>query len=290
MSDLPAMSSVAQELISLTHSQHSSARQLDETIKNDYSLTNKILQVANSSYYRRGEPVNTVLRAITTIGFDAIRNLALSIAVFNDFLKHGVAKDKIIETLSLAYLSAFFGLSLSTEKNLNIPNEEVFVCTLLSSLGKVIIIVYCPKLYKKVEEVMADGYSEARASKTVLKGLTFVEVGQKMAAHWNFSKVVIESMPPKPTHPKNSADTLGLIHNVTDFSDRIVSSVCNDQKLLLRETMTDYRKLFSLAPQEVAEIFKTAIELSASCTSPEIREGLHKIKPMNKLKKYERIL
>ncbi|MDH3393506.1 MAG: HDOD domain-containing protein, partial [Desulfobulbaceae bacterium] len=87
MSELPAMSSNVQELISLTHSSRSAAYDLSKVILKDYSLTNKVLQVVNSAYYALGKQVNSISRAVTVLGFDAVRDLATAIALFEDFIK-----------------------------------------------------------------------------------------------------------------------------------------------------------------------------------------------------------
>jgi len=49
MSEIPAMASNVQELISLTQSSRSAAYELSKVILKDYSLTNKVLQVVNSA-------------------------------------------------------------------------------------------------------------------------------------------------------------------------------------------------------------------------------------------------
>nr|MBF0223771.1 HDOD domain-containing protein [Desulfobulbaceae bacterium] len=93
MSELPAMSHNVQELISLTCSSRSAASELSRVILKDYSLTNKVLQVVNSAYYSIGRPVNSISRAVAILGFDAVRDLATAIALFEEFIKSGVEKD-----------------------------------------------------------------------------------------------------------------------------------------------------------------------------------------------------
>ena len=90
MSELPAMSNNVQELISLTHSSRSAANELAKAVLKDYSLTNKVLQVVNSAYYSLGQRVTSISRAVTVLGFDAVRDLAMAIALFEDFIKSGV--------------------------------------------------------------------------------------------------------------------------------------------------------------------------------------------------------
>ena len=92
MSELPAMSTHVQELISLVHSRRSASYDLSRVILKDYSLTNKVLQVVNSAYYSLGQSVSSISKAVTILGFDAVRDLATAIAIFEDFIKSGVDK------------------------------------------------------------------------------------------------------------------------------------------------------------------------------------------------------
>lgn len=100
MSELPAMShNVQEELISLTHSSRSAAYELAKVIPKDYSLTKRVLQVVNSAYYSLGRPVNSISKAVTILGFDAVRDLATAIALFEDFIRAGLEKDSISKIL-----------------------------------------------------------------------------------------------------------------------------------------------------------------------------------------------
>jgi HD-like signal output (HDOD) protein len=90
LTELPAMSTNVQELISLTCSSRSAAAELTKVILKDYSLTNKVLQVVNSAYYSMGRTVNSISRAVSVLGFDAVRDMATAIALFEEFVKSGL--------------------------------------------------------------------------------------------------------------------------------------------------------------------------------------------------------
>ncbi len=106
MTDLPAMSAHVQELISLTSSSEATAADLTAVVMKDYSLSNKILQVANSAYYSRGIPINSIARAVTVIGFTVVRQLALAIALFEELLKASSLKTHLSKLMTKSTLSA----------------------------------------------------------------------------------------------------------------------------------------------------------------------------------------
>ena len=135
MSELPAMSNHVQELISLVHSSRSAANDLSRVILKDYSLTNKVLQVVNSAYYSLGQSVSSISKAVTILGFDAVRDLATAIAIFEDFIKSGVEKEGVTKLMTRSFLSALHCRDLAGEKKLKVLPEEAFICGLLNKVN-----------------------------------------------------------------------------------------------------------------------------------------------------------
>ncbi|MCK5437228.1 MAG: HDOD domain-containing protein, partial [Desulfobulbaceae bacterium] len=231
MSEIPAMAGNVQELISLTHSSRSAAYELAKVILKDYSLTNKVLQVVNSAYYSLGRPVNSISRAVTILGFDAVRDLATAIALFEDFIKSGVEKEGISKILTASFLSALQARDLAVEKNMQVAPEEAFICTLLHSLGKIIVCIHAPEFYSKIEELIKNGMSEDAASRKVLDDATYQTVGEEVAKFWNLSEKVITSMSTTPKKPSGPYDTDAYLQNLANFTNILVSSICNQSDL-----------------------------------------------------------
>lgn len=284
MSELPAMSHNVHELIALTHSSRSAAYELSKVILKDYSLTNKVLQVVNSAYYSLGRPVNSISKAVTILGFDAVRELAMAIAIFEDFLKSGVEKETISKILTSSFLGALQARDLAVEKGLKVVPEEAFICALLHNLGKIIVCIYLPDRYREVESRIENGLDEKSAARAVLEGLTFDEIGVEVAAFWNLSEKVIAAMAPKPAEPKNPYDTVGYLQNLACFTNQLVDQVCADQDL--DELMAGYGQLFSLGKEEALEMVNRSVDASEDI-SESIRYGLSKLKVRSRLRSAE---
>ena len=79
--DFPAFATAIQQLNLLSRSGDESLGALAEVVLQDVGLTHKMLRAVNSPYYRRSHatPVTTMSRAIQLLGFDAMRELALSL-------------------------------------------------------------------------------------------------------------------------------------------------------------------------------------------------------------------
>lgn len=282
MSELPAMSNNVQELISLVHSSRSAAYDLSRVILKDYSLTNKVLQVVNSAYYSLGQSVSSISKAVTILGFDSVRDLATAIAIFDDFIKSGVDKEGISKLMTRSFLSALQCRDLVNEKNLNVKPEEAFICGLLHNLGKIITFIYMPEIYKEIEQKVAHGMAEETASRALLEDLTFSDLGQELAKFWNMADKVVASMDTHPTEPKNNDDTIGLLQNLSDFSNRFVDQICNGEDP--SELVSKYGGIISIDMEEAVALLDNCVEASQDI-SDSIRYGLSKLKIHSKLEK-----
>ena len=278
------MSHNVQELISLTHSSRSAAYELSKVILKDYSLTNKVLQVVNSAYYSLGRPVNSISKAVTILGFDAVRDLATAIALFEDFLKTGVEKEGISKILTRSFLSAMQARDLAVEKNINIVPEEAFICALLHDLGKIIVCIYLPEVYREIEQKVSGGMAEDSATRQVLEDLTFDRIGTEVASFWNLSDKVSASMDPDPAEPKNSYDTLGYLKSIANFSNKLVGYICEEKEI--DALVGQYGELLSINKEEALEMVNKSVEASEDI-SESIRYGLSKLKIRSRLRGIE---
>ena len=285
MSELPAMSTHVQELISLTYSNRSAAYELSKVILKDYSLTNKVLQVVNSAYYSLGRHVSSISRAVTILGFDAVRDLATAIAIFEDFINSGVEKEDITKILTRSFLSALQARDLVVRKNVKISPEEAFICALLHNLGKIIVCIYLPDKYREIEQKTADGLAEETAAKQVLDDLTYYEIGEEVARFWNLSDQIITSMTPNPEVPNNKNDKKGYLQNISRFTNVLVDSVCSGQDIT--SLVTRFSQIVEVGKEEAIEMMTHSVEASEDI-SDSMRYGLAKLKVRSRMQEAEK--
>ena len=284
MSELPAMSQNVQELISLTSSNRSSSGELTRVILKDFSLTNKVLQIVNSAYYSLGRACNSISKAVTILGFDAIRDMALAIALFEDFVKSGADKEGLSKLLARSFLSGLQARDLVVENSLNVSAEETFICSLLHNLGKIIVNIYLPDKYREIETRINAGSSQHAACRAVLGELTFQEIGAEVAKFWNLSEKVILSMSDDPAPPKHKYDTEGFLHNLANFSNSFVDSVCDGADL--GPVFQRYGGLLSVDAEQAINHLNQCVSVSED-VSEAMRFGLSRLKIKARLRNVE---
>lgn len=289
MSELPAMSDHVQELLRLLNRDESSAEEIAEVILKDASLTTKLLQVVNSAFYSRGgAPISSISRAITALGLTTLKELAVSLALFEDFLKAGIEKEEISKLLALCFFSASQAKILCKVKKINVPEEEVFICTLLHQLGKLIILVYLPELYRKTQELVDRGYSDEFAAKTILNDLTFSAVGMEIARFWNFSEKIVLSMGDNPPQPTSKFDSQLYLLNVAAFCNRLTWAICYGSGLDLGELILHYGPIMGLSKKEAFGLAGRSLDVAEKIPDTVIRFGLSKLKLRDKISKKEK--
>ncbi|MFZ5774818.1 MAG: HDOD domain-containing protein [Thermodesulfobacteriota bacterium] len=284
MGELPAMAQNVQELISLTNNSRAAAYELSKVILKDYSLTNKVLQVVNSAYYSLGRPVISISRAVTVLGFDAVRDLATAIALFEDFIKTGVEKEGITKILTRSFLSALQARKLAAEQPCSIVPEEAFICALLHGLGKIIVCIYLPDVYREIERKIAGGMKEEAAARQLLGDLTFAQVGEEVAAFWNLSDKIIAAMDPDPAEPRDPYDALGYLKNITTFTNRLTDSICEGKDI--GPLLGRYAGILSVSQDQVLDLVNKSVDASEEMADS-IRSGLAKLKIRSRLRGLE---
>ncbi len=258
MSELPAMSAHVQELLALTSGKRSvNYDDLARLILQDYSLTHKVLQFANSAYFAVGQKVSTVSMAVAVLGFDTVRDLAMAIALYDDFIQAGIDTDEISLLLTRSFLAAVLARKLTESRYLKVLPEEAFICGLLRNLGKIIACIYLPGVYQAIDTEVKKGVAEDEAARAVLDGLTYAELGREVGVFWNMTESVIQCMEPDPELPEEDHEVDKYLHAVVDFSNRFVGNLCRLEDI---ECLIDkYGFLFSIEEEEVVEMLDAAV-------------------------------
>jgi len=275
MTDLPAMSPHVQELIALAYDSRAGSDQLAEVILKDYSLTNKVLQLVNSAYYGLSQKVSSISRAVTIIGFEAIRNMACGVAIFEDFVKSGVERDGISELMTRSFLSGLWARALCAEKGLKVQPEETFIASLLHDLGRVIVCIYLPEVYNRIRDGLGRGLSDNEAEWLALGEINLAEIGQEVARFWNMSDKIISSMEVAPPLPETTYDEAGITRSLADFSNRFTGLVCSQGPM--EELFFEYGPFFSISQSGAVKLMLSCVDESAGF-SRAVSHGLGRLK------------
>jgi serine/threonine protein kinase len=238
-SDFPALSDSVSAINKLTNSDRESINTLSNSILKDYALTNKILRLVNSAYYRQsgGGNISTVSRAVIVLGFDAIRNIAITVLLFEHLQDKANARE-----LKEYFLRANLAGLLAREASGTVlprEGEEAFICAMFHSLGQLLAQFYFPEEVEEIRKlVQAKNLSEAAAAARVL-GLSFEDLGIGIARTWGFPGSIVNSMRSLPDgsirKPATRDEALRLMAGFSnEMCDVIAGSAPEDRGKAIR--------------------------------------------------------
>lgn len=221
-SDFPALSDSVSTINKLMVSEKESINTLSNTILKDYGLTNKILRLVNTAYYRQagGGNISTVSRAVVVLGFDAVRNITTTVLLF-EHLKDKSNAEELKEAFLRANLAGLLSRQLARSL---MPGEieEALICSLFYGLGQLLAQYYFPEEVDTIRNLMqGKNLSEKTASARVL-GLSFEDLGIGIAKIWGFPDVIIHSMSHLPAGPVAMPASHGeMLRLVAGFANEV---------------------------------------------------------------------
>jgi serine/threonine protein kinase len=191
-SDFPALSASVVQIQTMASSDTESVSSVTNQILKDVALTNKLLRVVNSAHFARGGSISTVSRAVTLVGFNGIRNMALSLVLLEHMQDKGHAaqlKDEFVRSL----LAATLGSELCTNSK---DAEEAFIGAMFQNMGRLLVQFYFPEEAAQVRSLLVSEtpvITEAAASLRVL-GLSYENLGIGIAKAWGLPASIQKCM------------------------------------------------------------------------------------------------
>ena len=200
-SDFPALSESVSAINKIAGSERESIVQLSNAILKDFSLTNKLLRLVNAAYYRQtgGGGISTVSRAVMVLGFDAVRNIAITVLLF-EHLQNKANAAHLKEEFLRTNLAGILGKDIALVTRL-CDGEQAFICAMFSNLGRLLCLYYFPEESDKIKLLTQQGsVTEEQAMLQVL-GISFEDLGIEIARNWGFPNLIVSSMRRLPEGP-----------------------------------------------------------------------------------------
>jgi putative nucleotidyltransferase with HDIG domain len=192
LDSLPTLPEVATQLLNLTASSRSDAKQVIDLIRADQSLTARILSVAARADTGLRPEARTISKAVLMLGFDTVRSIVMSIKVYemfgpSDAVSTGLDRREFWKH-SIAVASA--SELLATRMRMDIDPEELFVCGLLHDIGKLALEQCLPKSYTRIVESCNAQYGSIAEYERQIIGVDHTIAGRRLARQWNLPTLV----------------------------------------------------------------------------------------------------
>jgi HD-like signal output (HDOD) protein len=190
-SELASIGSVMNKMFELIRSPHSGARHLQELIEKDPPLAAKVLRRSNSAYYGLKRSITSIREAIVFIGFNNVRELAMSLKVGRMFEKDtviGVYSRKELWKHSLATAMCCKAIY---RKEFRETGEDIYSAALLHDIGIIAEEQFATEELESVTQKMdSDKISFFDAEKRSIS-FDHCAIGEKLTLSWNMPAEIV---------------------------------------------------------------------------------------------------
>ncbi len=163
---------------------------LGKIVEKDPAMSAKVLQLVNSSYFGTAQTVTSVHRAVTYLGLELLKVLAISAHVFGAVsmppLEGFSLEEMQNDSLLVAQLARRF---LNNSKKA----DDVFGASIVHDVGRIVLAVGLPARYQQIIRAAADGHRAIHLIEAEELGVSHAEVGAYLLGIWGLPLNLVET-------------------------------------------------------------------------------------------------
>ena len=201
--ELPIFGRTAEQIRELTDSEKAAVSELAEAILRDPGMTAKLLRIANSVIFNTtGWQITTVSRAVVMLGFDMVRQVALSVAFVDAFLR-GSVRERVLREMGRSFHAAVQARWLAVRRHDPQP-EEVFIAALLYRFGDMAFWCFAGKDGEALDEALRLNPQYPGDTEQALLGFRLQQLTAALTRDWRISPLLQSTL--KGGHAKQSRE------------------------------------------------------------------------------------
>ncbi len=217
---MPAFPKSVQKILDLTRDVACAPKDLVQVIDRDPVVTVKVLRVVNSAYYGLAKQITSVNHAVVFLGFNTIKNLALSIAAIGMLPSNPLAgfdgQRYLLHSLTTA--------AIARQLAQRLPEADVhdcFIAGLLHDFGKVVVAQFMPMEFRRSMELSLWNGQPLHAALCEVIGVDHAEVGAMLAEKWRFAPHLVQCI--RHLHSPEHCDTdmMACVFAANQISQRL---------------------------------------------------------------------
>jgi HD-like signal output (HDOD) protein len=258
-SDFPALSDSVARIQRVASSEDDSISDLTNEILKDVALTNKLLRLVNSVQFvhsSRGG-VSTVSRAVSLVGFNAVRNMALSLVLL-DHMQDKQHASQMREEFLRAMMAGSLASELAGQGS---TGEEAFIGAMFQNLGRMLCEFYFPEEARQIRALVASSRAEGgeEAAAVQVLGLGLEDLGAGVARVWGLPEALqrcirkpMGSPPMRP--PEKGVERLRWVARAAnEVASSMLLADARQAETRLEGLATQYARTLETSPKAFTE-------------------------------------
>jgi HD-like signal output (HDOD) protein len=256
LTQLPTLPVVVNNVLKVAGASDSSANDLAGIILNDQAISNKILRLANSSYYGMSAQISSIPRAIAVIGFNEVVGLTIGMSVFSAIPTRRINSTSLdMEGLWMHAIGVGTAAKIIVRQLEKESSEQIFLAGLLHDMGKIVFSVYFPEEYSNVlRSAEEDKVPLINKEKEIL-GTDHEILARLLMTQWNFPDSI--TLPATSHHNYTNCP---LEHLRSARIIQLADIVCHRSKIgysgnsVIRARMDTILEDIKITPTGIAEV------------------------------------
>ncbi len=186
--------SIPATYFSLTRSIEDPTARTDEIariVQTDPAMCAKVLQMVNSAYFGLSRPMSSVAHAISYLGLDLLKGLALTLNVFAATKRRTPAGLSFEKVQQRSILTARLAKQMLRDPA---EAETAFTAGLVHGVGTIILALTMPDRFAEVVRRVRDTGAPAHVVERELLGATHAEVGGYLLGVWGLPLPIVEAV------------------------------------------------------------------------------------------------
>jgi putative nucleotidyltransferase with HDIG domain len=222
--NLPTIPVVLSKILQLCGNPDANSRQLVTVIEEDQALTAQMLRLANSAFFGQSRRVATISRALVLLGFATVRNMALSVKVW-DALAVGISRSRLEGVWDHSLACAVAAKDIVGRLRAGDP-DEAFTAGLLHDIGRLVLAMRFRDEYWKI----VGGVNESDSVDAIERqafGVDHSEAGGWMLESWALPPAIVESVRVHHDVPGRLSESriVGLTDRLLGGTDLVLGEV-----------------------------------------------------------------
>lgn len=277
--DFPSLSKSVHDLAETMQEEDKSITDVTGAILSDFTLTQKVIRLANSAMYAGiGGEITTVTRAAVVLGFDAISHLALSVRFVDTLTASSPDSAAARAEMSKALIAGDIARNIAKKANLA-DSEEAVVCALMHHLGRLLLVFYFPDEWSEIQKTAVHNSMTENQATLEIIGVTMDEISQEVAKSWRLPKKIANSMAspgsPGGTSIPGSPDWLRTMANFAADAAATVFKKGETDSEGLQELATRYGDALLIPADSIVESVNNAVAAADDLTILQAVEEPH---------------
>jgi putative nucleotidyltransferase with HDIG domain len=192
VSELPSLSNTYTTLTQAVGNPNTSIGEVADIFEHDIAMSAKVLQLVNSAFFGLAQTITSLRSAVSYLGMETIKNLALVSETFSVFIPDSRISQSEYESIQRhAQRTASIASALPLDPK---TRDVAVVAALLHDIGKLILASKMPDKYCSVLLRSRERRCKLFEAEEELLGTSHAEIGAYLLGLWGIPTLAVEAI------------------------------------------------------------------------------------------------